>query len=37
MRDVIVKAMVDRIKAGLLMVEQVPEAYRAEVEALLNG
>ena len=32
----IIEAYVIRIKAGLMTINQVPERFRAEVEALLN-
>ena len=32
-----VKAYVARIKAGLMTIEQVPEAVRDEVEAIVRG
>ena len=31
MREIIIQGFVDRIKAGMLTLEQVPETYREEV------
>lgn len=35
-KDIVVNALYNRIKAGQMTVEQVPEAYRAEVQALID-
>ena len=37
MHDVIVQAFAERIKAGLMELEQVPEVYRNDVEEILKG
>jgi len=37
MHGVIVQAFAERIKAGLMELEQVPEAYRNDVEEILKG
>jgi len=37
MHDVIIKSMVERILAGLMTIEDVPEADRQEVEEKLHG
>ena len=36
-REIIVQGFLDRIKVGKMTLEQVPEVYREEVEALLNN
>ena len=35
-REIIVQGFVERVKAGKMTLEQVPEVYREEVEALLE-
>jgi len=37
MHGVIVQAFAERIKAGLMELEQVPEVYRNDVEEILKG
>ena len=37
MHDVIAQAFAERIKAGLMELEQVPEVYRNDVEEILKG
>lgn len=37
MHDVIVRAFAERIKAGLMELEQVPEVYRNDVEEIVKG
>ena len=37
MHDVIVQAFAERIKAGLMELEQVPDVYRNDVEEILKG
>ena len=35
-KDIVVNALYNRIKAGQLTIEQVPQAYQAEVQALID-
>lgn len=35
MNEVLINALAARIKAGQMTIEQVPEVYRAQVEALI--
>ena len=37
MHGVIVQAFAERIKAGLMELEQVPEVYRKDVEEIVKG
>lgn len=37
MNDVFINALVERIKADEMTIEQVPMPYREEVESKLNG
>ena len=36
MRDIIVRALVERILAGMMQVEEVPEVFKEEVDKLLR-
>lgn len=36
MHGVIVQAFAERIRAGLMELEQVPQAYQAEVQTLID-
>ena len=35
-KDIVVNALYNRIKAGQLTIEQVPQAHQAEVQALID-
>lgn len=35
-KEIIVKILADRVKAGGITLEQVPQTYRADVQALLE-
>jgi hypothetical protein len=36
-KDIIVNALYGRIKAGQMTIEQIPEAYQADVQALIDA
>ncbi len=35
-QDIIIKTLVERIKAGLMTIDEIPEIYKAKVQELLN-
>ena len=37
MNDVFIKALAERIEAGQMTIEQVPEPYRQAVQDILDG
>lgn len=36
MKDIIIQALVDRIKVGMMVLEEVPEVYKEEVQKLIT-
>ncbi len=37
MNDILIHALAERIKAGMMTIEQVPTVYREEVQKLIDN
>jgi hypothetical protein len=37
MHDILIHALAERVKAGMMTVEEVPEIFKAEVENLISA